>query len=92
MERDQIRAGTVVQSLAGKDKGVLYVVVDRLTYPYVQIADGRKYKLDRPKKKNCRHLRILGAVETVPANYSDEWIRAAVKRAAVELTREVLHV
>lgn len=52
MERTQmIPVCTVVESLAGRDKGHLYVVVDSLAYPYVWIADGRKYNLDKPKKE-----------------------------------------
>lgn len=52
MERTQmIPVCTVVESLAGRDKGHLYVVVGSLAYPYVWIADGRKYNLDKPKKK-----------------------------------------
>lgn len=52
MERIQmIPVCTVVESLAGRDKGHLYVVVGSLAYPYVWIADGRKYNLDKPKKR-----------------------------------------
>lgn len=43
--------GSVVQSTAGRDKGALYIVVGKLDYPYVWVADGRKYKADKPKKK-----------------------------------------
>lgn len=50
MERTQmIPVCTVVESLAGRDKGHLYVV-GSLAYPYVWIADGRKYNLDKPKE------------------------------------------
>lgn len=51
MERIEIPVCTVVKSCAGRDKEGLYVVVGKLDYPYVWIADGRKYKLDKPKKK-----------------------------------------
>ena len=86
MERTQmIPVCTVVESLAGRDKGHLYVVVGSLAYPYVWIADGRKYNLDKPKKKNCRHLRILGTSVSTgsagPARISNEWIRSVLNRA-----------
>ncbi|WP_293986076.1 KOW domain-containing RNA-binding protein [uncultured Megasphaera sp.] len=86
MERTQmIPVCTVVESLAGRDKGRLYVVVGSLAYPYVWIADGRKYNLDKPKKKNCRHLRILAASVSSdsagPSRISNEWIRSVLNRA-----------
>lgn len=76
---------TVVQSLAGRDKGHVYVVVGNLAYPYVWIADGRKYNLDKPKKKNCRHLRVVRANRNQPeagrAKITNEWIRSVIARA-----------
>ena len=96
MKAMQIPLYTVVQSRAGRDKDNLYVVVGKLAYPYVWIADGRKYHLDKPKKKNCRHLQILGTSVSTgaagPKRSSDEWIRSVLNRAKVELTREVTHV
>lgn len=96
MERTQIPVFAVAKSLAGRDKNALYVVVSKLDYPYVWIADGRKYTLDKPKKKNCRHLQLLGTSVSEgnvgPTKISDEWIRSVLNRAKVELTREVTHV
>lgn len=95
MER-MIETYMVVKSCAGRDKDTLYVVVGKLDYPYVWIADGRKYKLDKPKKKNCRHLQIVGTSGSVgsagPIRISNEWIRSVVNRAKMDLTREVTHV
>ncbi|MCI1247863.1 MAG: hypothetical protein LKG17_02945 [Megasphaera sp.] len=65
-------------------------------YPYVWIADGRKYNLDKPKKKNCRHLQIMGTSVSIgsvgPLRISNEWIRSVLNRASEKLTREVTHV
>ena len=96
MERLQLPDYAVVKSCAGRDKNRLYVVVGKLDYPYVWIADGRKYKLDKPKKKNCRHLQIVGTNGSIgsvgPLRISNEWIRSVVNRAKMDLTREVTHV
>jgi ribosomal protein L14E/L6E/L27E len=96
MERVTIPVGTAVQSCAGRDKNGLYVVVGTLDYPYVWIADGRKYNLDKPKKKNYRHLRVVGtSVSRSDAGtyrISNEWIRSVLNRIRDEMTREVLHV
>ena len=47
--------GTVVKSIAGRDKDRFYIVVasegDRLW-----IANGKERKLSHPKKKNSKHL------------------------------------
>ena len=91
-----ISAGTVVKSCAGRDKGGLYVVIGTLDYPYVWIADGRKYTWDKPKKKNCRHLRIvetsMTVTDLVSHKISNEGIRDVLNRFRDERTREVLHV
>lgn len=96
MERIEIPVCTVVKSCAGRDKEGLYVVVGKLDYPYVWIADGRKYKLDKPKKKNCRHLQIVGTSvsrgNAGPLRISNEWVRSVLNRAKMELTREGTHV
>ena len=77
MERTQmIPVCTVVESLAGRDKGHLYVVVGSLAYPYVWIADGRKYNLDKPKLGTSVSTGSAG-----PARISNEWIRSVLNRA-----------
>ena len=82
--------GTVVKSCAGRDKDSLYVVVGKLDYLYVWIADGRKYNLDKPKKKNCRHLQMVGTSvsngSAGPMRISNEWIRSVINRTRLELT------
>jgi len=96
MIETMISAGMVVKSRAGKDKGGLYVVISMSDYPYVWIADGRKYTLDKPKRKNCRHLVLMETGLAIPNivsfKISNEWIRSVLNRARDELTREVTHV
>ena len=96
MNKTTIQTGTVVISCAGKDAGRMYVVIARLAGSYVWIADGRTYRVEKPKKKNCRHLRIFGTSVTAQddssTRISNEWIRSVLNRAKVESTREVRHV
>ncbi len=88
--------GTVVQNCAGRNINGLYIIIGKLDYPYVWIADGRKYTLDKPKKKNCRHLRMLetsvSGSDAVSCRISNEWIRSVLNQSRDEMTREVLHV
>ena len=50
--------GTVVKSLAGRDKGYLLCVVG-WEDGYALVADGKERPLERPKKKNPAHLAPL---------------------------------
>ena len=52
-----IKKGMVVKATAGKECGGLYVVTE-LNDKFALIADGRKRKLAKPKKKSLKHLRF----------------------------------
>ena len=53
-----LETGRVAKSVAGRDKGRLFVIVSIVDEQYVYIADGDLRVLDRPKKKKLRHLRL----------------------------------
>ena len=96
MKMGMVPNGAVVISSAGKDANGIYVVVGQLEGPYVWIADGRKYTVDKPKKKNVRHLRMLETTQTevfeVSKKISNEWIRSIINQFKDMKTREVSHV
>ena len=48
----------LARSKAGKDKGTLYLVLER-TEDMVLLTDGRLRKLSRPKRKNRKHVEFL---------------------------------
>jgi len=48
--------GRVATSRAGRDRGRAFLIVDVLDGEFVFIADGCLRKLERPKKKKCKHL------------------------------------
>ena len=50
-----LKRGSVVVSSAGRDKGPFLAVL-RLEPDGVWIADGRRRPLERPKRKNPRHV------------------------------------
>jgi len=52
------KIGTVVRSLAGRDKGYLLCVVGEEN-GMILVADGKERPLERPKKKNPNHLAPL---------------------------------
>ena len=48
---------SLAKSSAGHDKGSWYAVISRES-GFVYIADGRRRKIQSPKKKNIRHIEI----------------------------------
>ena len=50
-----IKEGSIVKAKAGRDKDGLFVVV-RLEGQYAYIANGKRRKVESPKKKKLIHL------------------------------------
>ena len=48
--------GRVVESIQGRDKGNFFLVLEAAE-GIVMIAEGRRHKLENPKKKKTKHLR-----------------------------------
>ena len=48
--------GRVVESTQGRDKGYFFLVLEAKE-GIVMIADGRRHRLENPKKKKTKHLR-----------------------------------
>lgn len=51
----------VVRSIAGRDKGDLFIVISR-EGDYAYLANGELRKVDRPKKKKLKHLQPSSTV------------------------------
>lgn len=49
--------GTVVRSQAGRDKGEFFVIIAAEDDEYLRLADGKKRKVEKPKKKKRKHIR-----------------------------------
>ncbi len=52
----EIKKGCVVRSICGRDAQRFYLVVE-VKDGFAWIADGRVRPLEKPKKKNLKHLR-----------------------------------
>lgn len=61
MSCSDVKCGSYVKSLAGRDKGRINVVVrlDSVESEYVYIADGLCRRIEKPKKKKLKHLALL---------------------------------
>lgn len=54
-----LEKGSVVRSLAGRDKDRLLAVME-VTDNAVCVCDGKERPLENPKRKNLRHIRDTG--------------------------------
>ncbi|MBP3761396.1 MAG: KOW domain-containing RNA-binding protein [Ruminococcus sp.] len=52
----KLQKGSVVRAVAGRDCGGFFAVV-RIENDFCFIADGKSRKLDKPKRKNIKHIR-----------------------------------
>ena len=72
----------VVMSLAGHDKGTLYVVVGESENKLL-LCDGKNKLLKSPKSKNKKHLKEIGKVDLSSYNpLYDAHIRGELKSIA----------
>lgn len=74
----EIAKGCVVKSVAGHDGGRFYVVLS-LADGFAVIADGKERKLERPKRKNLRHLRPTNTVLDVETLTTNNKLRRALR-------------
>lgn len=55
-----MKIGNVVMANAGKEKGQLFVIVN-LDDKYAYLSDGKRLKINKPKKKSFKHIRLFGS-------------------------------
>ena len=54
-----INIGDIVVSIVGHDRGEYYLVIE-CDKDFIYVANGRLKTLDKPKKKNIKHVSRLG--------------------------------
>ena len=62
MKMFPIEIGSIVRSMAGRDQGRLFVVIQELDSDFVMVANGKLRGMDRLKKKRRKHLKPTGTV------------------------------
>lgn len=89
---ESVLPGQVVVSKAGRDAGKKFVVVSIINEIYVQIADGELRKIEKPKKKKLKHLRITHYVIDHIRQSLENNIRvtnAEIRKALNEITLDL---
>ena len=57
----KLQKGSVVTAVAGRDCGGFFAVVG-IEKNYCFICDGKTRKLDSPKRKNIKHIRVTNSM------------------------------
>ncbi len=51
--------GRFAVSLSGRDKGRVFIIVDTSEENFAQLCDGELRKLEKPKRKKLKHIKLL---------------------------------
>ena len=76
------KIGAVAESLRGHDQGIFIIV--RIEGRFAYIADGKLRPLEKPKKKNLKHLRPAGITLDLSRIQTNRQLRAALRTAHIE--------
>lgn len=89
--KKKIVPGQLVKSIAGRDCENYFLVME-LGESFVRVADGKMRKVQNPKKKNVKHLKIYGLVAgaiagklEVGKKVTDEEVHEAVENLVASL-------
>lgn len=82
----ELQLGQLVYSTAGRDKGRAFFVVALSGDSFAYLADGDLRKIERPKKKNIKHVRMtkMSAPGIVKKLQNNEKISNAELRNAID--------
>ena len=72
----------IVKSTAGRDEGDLFFVMD-IQEEFLLLADGKRRRVENPKRKKCKHVAFVGESHSVVA----EKIRSSEKITNSELRK-----
>ena len=81
-----IALSDIVVSLAGRDKGKLFLVAGT-EKDFLLIADGKGRKLEKPKRKKRKHLRLMSKSDSPAAEKirnGGKVINSEIRRALAE--------
>ena len=77
----EIGRGSLVYSIAGRDKGSLFLVLER-DDDFAYLTDGKTRRCENPKKKKLKHINKTNTLIDVDfENISNSHIRKMLKKA-----------
>ena len=51
--------GRLAVSISGRDKGRVFIIVDTPEENFVSLCDGELRRLEKPKRKKLKHIKLL---------------------------------
>ena len=83
----------IVRSRAGHDRDQLFLVV-AVDGSYVLLADGKRRRVEHPKRKNVKHVQCVGEFHhpTIEKVRAGEPVRNRELRAALAAIRDEMEV
>jgi ribosomal protein L14E/L6E/L27E len=69
--------GRIVCSKSGRDKGYFLVIV-KCEDDFVYVCDGKERPLERPKRKNKKHLQFTSTVLTADSYQTNKHLKKAL--------------
>lgn len=84
----EIDKSDIVLSLAGRDKGKHFFVIEKED-DFVLLADGKLRKLENPKRKKLRHIRLAAKSDTrasLKIKGGEKVLNSELRRALAEFS------
>lgn len=75
---EQLKAGMIVKNTAGHDGDKFVVVLSVEPDGYALVVDGKRRKIEKPKRKNPRHLQRTNS-QVCLSGITDKQIRKALR-------------
>lgn len=85
----EFQKGLIVRSLSGHDKGGFFVILE-LDSKFAVICDGKRRKLEKPKKKNLIHLAATKTVVPNDSMQTNRGIRKSLSAYNGEIEEKIL--
>lgn len=80
---NKLETGQIVLSTCGRDMGKLQMVLEILDDSYVLVVDGKRRKIEKPKKKKIKHLQKYN-VKIDLENLTDKKLRTILNKMKKE--------
>lgn len=80
-------SGSIVLSLAGRDKGRLHMVKAH-NGEFAEIADGKWRKIQTPKRKKLKHLRSMPEFGAFDINITNRELRKIIAECKAKSEQE----
>ena len=91
MLSEKTRVGQVTRCTSGRDTNRLFFIIKIIDSQYVLISDGNKRKLDRPKLKKVKHLKLYEVFnDEVKNRIASDNITDAFLRAELTKSKDII--